>query len=148
MPPGTRHAVGPAVPGPTIGAVTDLTKGANTAVAAPAVRVEVGWRSGPDLDAAALLLTAAGKVRSDADFVFYNQPASPGREVRHEGRTGRREVLGVDLAGLPPHVETVAITASADGAAFGSVAGHRHGGHRAGSLRRSPGGSRDRVRAR
>ena len=43
------------------------------------MRVELGWRSGPgvpDVDASALLLVA-GKVRSDADFVFYNQPRTP-----------------------------------------------------------------------
>ena len=31
---------------------------------------------GPDADLSALLLTAAGKVRTDEDFVFYGQPKS------------------------------------------------------------------------
>ena len=51
-----------------------MPKGSNVAVRASAVRVELGWRSGPgvpDADASALLL-ASGKVRSDADLVFYN----------------------------------------------------------------------------
>ncbi|WP_425276212.1 TerD family protein, partial [Streptomyces murinus] len=51
-----------------------MAKGSNTPVPATALRVELGRRQGPgvpDADASALLL-AAGKVRSDADFVFYN----------------------------------------------------------------------------
>jgi hypothetical protein len=57
--------------------MTTLAKGANTAVPATRVRAVLGWGGGagvPDVDASALLLTDAGKVRDDADFVFYNQP--------------------------------------------------------------------------
>lgn len=56
-----------------------MSKGSNTPVPTTALRVELGWRSGPgvpDADASALLLVG-GKVRSDADFVFYNQPPTP-----------------------------------------------------------------------
>ncbi|WP_244167293.1 TerD family protein, partial [Streptomyces mutomycini] len=59
-----------------MGASMTMQKGTNIAVPAQAVRVELGWRSSPgtpDVDASALLLVS-GKVRSDADFVFYNQP--------------------------------------------------------------------------
>ncbi|WP_143671954.1 TerD family protein, partial [Streptomyces caniscabiei] len=59
-----------------MGADMSMPKGSNTAVPTAALRVELGWRSGPgvpDADASALLLVG-GKVRSDADFVFYNQP--------------------------------------------------------------------------
>ena len=59
---------------PVMGADMSMPKGSNTPVPATALRVDVGWRSGPgvpDADASALLL-AGGKVRSDADFVFYN----------------------------------------------------------------------------
>ncbi|MBI0380571.1 TerD family protein, partial [Streptomyces albiflaviniger] len=52
-----------------------MRKGGNTPVPADAVRIELGWRAGPgapDVDASALLLVS-GKVRSDGDFVFYNQ---------------------------------------------------------------------------
>ncbi|MFD7561455.1 TerD family protein, partial [Streptomyces sp. NPDC059835] len=66
-----------------------LQKGANVPVASTRVRVELGWHGGPgapDVDVSALLLTPAGKVRSDEDFVFYNQPVHPSGAVRHEGR--------------------------------------------------------------
>ncbi|GGR52809.1 hypothetical protein GCM10010251_82460 [Streptomyces aurantiogriseus] len=92
-----------------------------------ALRVEVGWRSGPgvpDADASALLLVG-GKVRSDADFVFYNQAEHASGAVRHEGKrdAGGRvtDTLLVDLARVEPAIETVVLAASADGGAFGQV---------------------------
>lgn len=106
-----------------------MLKGTNVRIPAPAVRVELGWRSGPgvpDVDASALLL-AAGKVRSDADFVFYNQAVHASGAVRHEGKrpTGdaMTDTLTVDLAAVEPAIETVVLAASADGGSFGQVPG-------------------------
>lgn len=104
-----------------------MPKGSNTPVPTTALRVELGWRSGPgvpDADASALLLVG-GKVRSDGDFVFYNQPAHSSGAVRHEGKrdAGGRitDTLLVDLARLEPAIETVVLAASADGGTFGQV---------------------------
>ncbi|MEU6844278.1 TerD family protein [Streptomyces sp. NPDC046716] len=106
-----------------------MGKGTNVPVRASAVRVELGWRGGPgvpDADASALLL-ASGKVRSDADFVFYNQPAHASGAVRHEGKTTTggevTDTLSVDLARVEPAIERVVLAASADGGAFGRVPG-------------------------
>ena len=69
-----------------------------------------------DLDGSAFLLNANGKVRSDADFIFYNQPKSDNGAVAHQGdnRTGEGEgddqVIEVDLATVPADVEKIAIT--------------------------------------
>ncbi|WP_437105940.1 TerD family protein [Streptomyces sp. enrichment culture] len=104
-----------------------MPKGSNTPVPATALRVELGWRSGPgvpDADASALLLVG-GKVRSDDDFVFYNQPAHSSGAVRHEGKrdAGGRvtDTLLVDLTRVEPGIETVIVAASSDGGAFGRV---------------------------
>ncbi|MFD5056299.1 TerD family protein [Streptomyces tendae] len=104
-----------------------MSKGSNTPVPTTALRVELGWRSGPgvpDADASALLLVG-GKVRSDADFVFYNQPAHAFGAVRHEGKrdAGGRvtDSLLVDLARVEPAIETVILAASSDGGPFGRV---------------------------
>ncbi|MFV0137534.1 TerD family protein [Streptomyces sp. HMX87] len=104
-----------------------MPKGSNTPVPTTALRVEVGRRSGPgvpDTDASALLLVG-GKVRSDADFVFYNQPAHSSGAVRHEGKQddgGRvTDSLLVDLARVEPAIETVIVAASADGGSFGQI---------------------------
>nr|WP_106436486.1 MULTISPECIES: TerD family protein [Streptomyces] len=106
-----------------------MRKGSNVPVPASAVRVELGWRTGPgapDVDASALLLVS-GKVRSDADFVFYNQPAHSSGAVRHEGKRTAgdtvTDTLSVDFGRVEPAIETVVLAASADGGSFGRVPG-------------------------
>ncbi|MFF0085009.1 TerD family protein [Streptomyces canus] len=104
-----------------------MSKGSNVPVPTTALRVELGWRTGPgvpDADASALLLVG-GKVRSDADFVFYNQPQHSSGAVRHEGKRtdgGRvTDTLLVDLARVESSVETVVLAASADGGTFAQI---------------------------
>ncbi|MEU8487206.1 TerD family protein [Streptomyces sp. NPDC048641] len=106
-----------------------MSKGSNVVVPAPAVRIELGWRSGagvPDADASALLLVS-GKVRSDADFVFYNQPAHASGAVRYEGKQSAdgqvTDTISVDLARVEPAIENVVLAASSDGGTFGQVPG-------------------------
>ncbi|MET9732128.1 TerD family protein [Streptomyces sp. NPDC006458] len=106
-----------------------MPKGSNVPVPTTALRVELGWRSGPgvpDADASALLLVG-GKVRSDGDFVFYNQPAHGSGAVRHEGKRDAggqvTDTILVDLARVEPSVETVVLAASCDGGTFGQVPG-------------------------
>jgi stress response protein SCP2 len=98
-----------------------LQKGANVPVSATRVRIEVGWQGGPgalDLDASALLLTTARKVRTDDDFVFYNQPAHPSGSVRLESKrqdgTGQLETIRVELSAVEREIGTVMVAASAD----------------------------------
>ncbi|MFH7596372.1 TerD family protein [Streptomyces racemochromogenes] len=106
-----------------------LRKGANVPVGSLGVRVELGWRAGPgtpDVDVSALLLTPAGKVRSDDDFVFYNQPAHSSGAVRHGGRrqdgADTVETIVVTLSAVEPDVGAVVLAASTDGT-FGQVSG-------------------------
>ena len=72
------------------------------------------------MDASALLLTAAGSVRSDDDFVFYNQPAHARSAVRHLGKQGS-DAIEVDLNRVEPEIERIVLAASADGGTFGQV---------------------------
>ncbi|MEU1039502.1 TerD family protein [Streptomyces sp. NPDC005907] len=106
-----------------------MSKGSNVAVPTAALRVELGRRSGPgvpDADASALLLVS-GKVRSDDDFVFYNQPQHASGAVRHEGRgeAGGQatDTLLVDLGRVEPAIETIVLAASTDGGTFGQIPG-------------------------
>jgi stress response protein SCP2 len=105
--------------------VTTIAKGANTGLPSGVgqVLVQLVWSGGVDLDASALLLTTSGKVRSDADFVFYNQPASADGSVTHQGKSGTRDSLSINLAALPAEIETVAIAASTDGSPIGQATG-------------------------
>ncbi|MFG2886930.1 TerD family protein [Streptomyces sp. NPDC048297] len=110
--------------------MTYITKGANTPVPAAPLRVAVCRQrlpGAPVVDASALLLDAAGKVRGDADLVFYNQPAHPSGAVRHTGTAEDAGVLAewleVDLPRVEPAVQRVLIAGSCDGGVFGQVPG-------------------------
>jgi stress response protein SCP2 len=106
--------------------MTQMSKGSNVALTATGLRVELGWTAGPgtpDVDASALLVTATGKVRSDADFVFYNQPRHTSGAVTHGGKSGTTDVVTVDTTRLEPAVDRVVVAASADGGTFGQVPG-------------------------
>ncbi|MFE6766791.1 VWA domain-containing protein [Streptomyces sp. NPDC057689] len=95
-------------------------------VAASTVRAVLGWSAGPgvpDVDASALVLAADGRVRSDGDLVFYNQPRHASGAVRHLGKQPGSDTLEADLAALGPDVQRVALCASADGGTFGQVPG-------------------------
>lgn len=69
-----------------------------------------------DLDASAFLLNAEGKVRSSADFIFYNQMRSADGSVEHTGdnRTGAGdgddECIKVDLSLVPQDIQKIAFT--------------------------------------
>ncbi|MBB2894147.1 TerD family protein [Flexivirga oryzae] len=108
--------------------MTQLTKGSNTPIDAGQVRITLQWQPGPgvpDVDASALLLRESGKVASDDDFVFYNQPSHPSGAVRHLGKQPGADALEVDLSRLPAEIPRVVLAASADGGAFGQVPGLR-----------------------
>ncbi|MFJ7767682.1 VWA domain-containing protein [Streptomyces sp. NPDC097107] len=111
-----------------------LSKGANLAVDSPAVRVELVWAAGPgvpEVDASALLLTSAGRVRDDGDFVFYNQPRHASDAVRYLGKQGgsgagagvTTDAVEVDLRSVEPAVDRIVLCASADSGTFGQVPG-------------------------
>ncbi|MER5969925.1 TerD family protein [Streptomyces sp. NPDC002055] len=94
-----------------------MTPGSNIPLSVPRVVVDV---SAPvRLDVSGLLLTADGKVRSDDDFVFYNQPNGPGVTHRAGGGAGPDSVT-VDTAAVPADIEKIVVTASLDasGATF------------------------------
>jgi tellurium resistance protein TerD len=87
-------------------------------------RIGLGWdvRSTAggafDLDASALLLNAEGKVRSDADFIFYKQLSDAAGSVIHQGdnRTGDGdgddEQILVDLAKVPAEIQKIVFPVS------------------------------------
>ncbi|MFE7039371.1 TerD family protein [Streptomyces atratus] len=105
-----------------------MVKGSNVPLGAMAVRAVLCWTPGtgvPDVDASALLLGAGGRVRSDEDFVFYNQPRHPSGLVRRLPKRsvpeGLTDSIEADLNALDPSVDQVVIAASSDGAAFAQV---------------------------
>ncbi|MEU4212711.1 TerD family protein [Streptomyces sp. NPDC026206] len=105
-----------------------MLKGSNIPLDAPTVRAVLRWTPGPgvpDVDASALLLGDEGRVRSDEDFVFYNQPRHPSGLVRHLPKKrlaeGATDSVEADLSALDASVARVVLAASADGGPFGLV---------------------------
>ncbi|ASY33539.1 MULTISPECIES: TerD family protein [unclassified Streptomyces] len=120
-----------------------LAKGGNVSLSKEApgltsITVGLGWDvrtttgSDYDLDASALLCSAAGKVVSDAHFVFYNNLTSPDGSVRHTGDNltgegeGDDESIEIDLAQVPGDVDKIVFPVSiheaeSRGQSFGQV---------------------------
>ncbi|MFF7233484.1 TerD family protein [Streptomyces sioyaensis] len=93
-----------------------MTPGSNLPLSA--VRVAVDVTAPVRLDVSGLLLAADGKVRSDDDFVFYNQPSAPG--VTHSAAAAGGDTITVDTAAVPEGIDKIVVTASLDtpGATF------------------------------
>ncbi|MFD7609542.1 TerD family protein [Streptomyces sp. NPDC059828] len=105
-----------------------MMKGSNVPLGATAVRAVLRWSPGPgvpDVDASALLLGADGRVRSDEDFVFYNQPRHPSGLVRlmpkKRAADGMADTVQADVGSLDPSVDQVVLAASSDGGSFAGV---------------------------
>ncbi|WP_228994209.1 TerD family protein [Streptomyces sp. DH8] len=93
--------------------MTAMTPGSNLPLSAARVAVDVA--APVRLDVSGLLLTADGKVRSDDDFIFYNQPSGPGVTYRSGGGSAPDAIV-VDTAAVPPDIEKIVVTASPDAA--------------------------------
>ena len=106
-----------------------LSKGGNVSLTkeAPglsAVTVGLGWdvrtTTGTDfdLDASAIAVNNAGKVVSDAHFVFFNNKSTPDQTIVHTGDNltgegeGDDEQIRVNLAGLTPDVDKIVFPVS------------------------------------
>jgi len=102
------------------GQKVDLTKG-NPSLTK--VLVGLGWDTNKydggfdfDLDAAAFVLGANGKVSSDEDFVFYNNLKHKSGAIEHLGDNltgsgeGDDEEIKIDLAKVPENVEKIDFT--------------------------------------
>lgn len=102
------------------GQKVDLTKG-NPGLTK--IVVGLGWDTNKydggfdfDLDAAAFLLGANGKVSSDADFVFYGNLKDASGAVEHMGDNltgdgdGDDEQIKVNLAQVPANIDKIGFT--------------------------------------
>ncbi|MEV7191859.1 TerD family protein [Streptomyces sp. NPDC093510] len=90
-----------------------MTPGSNIPLTAARVAVDVA--APVRLDVSGLLLTADGKVRSDDDFIFFNQPSGPGVTYQSGGGTTPDKVT-VDTSAVPSGIEKIVVTASPDAA--------------------------------
>ena len=103
-----------------------LQKGGNVNLSKEApglskLQVGLGWDvratdgTAFDLDGVVFLLNATGKVRSDSDFVFYNNVRGADGAVVHSGDNltgagdGDDETVTIDLTKVPADVERIAV---------------------------------------
>lgn len=97
----------------------ELSAGENCAI--PSAEITVSVTCASSLDVSAVLLGADRRVRSDADLVFYNNPAGPG--VTFLGQVpGGITAVRIDTAGVPADVETIVLAASLGGVGPGTFA--------------------------
>lgn len=95
-----------------------LAKGQNAPLQSDTITISVALSAPADVSA--LLLTETGKVRTDADFVFYNQPTGPGVQlVTRPGGAGAS--LQITTSKIPADIDKVRaiITLDTPGATFG-----------------------------
>lgn len=105
----------------------ELQKGGNVSItqispgsASTQIWIALGWSprqvQGMEVDASAFILTAQGKIRSDEDFIFYNNPVSldggavkllPDAKAAHGDDA---QVFLVDLSAIPESVQRIAFT--------------------------------------
>lgn len=102
----------------------ELVKGANGPVGAGQILLSLSWAGSASLDVAALLLAGDGRVRSDDDFVFYNQPRHVSGAVTHLGKGARgpgSDTVAIDFAAVESTIDRIVVTASAEGRPFADV---------------------------
>ncbi|WP_280445458.1 TerD family protein, partial [Nocardia brasiliensis] len=90
-----------------------LAKGQNGPLATNDVVVSIQLTAPADLSA--LLVTETGKVRSDADFVFFNQPSGPGVNLQ-PAPAGQPASLAVSLNSVPPDIDQIRAVITLDDA--------------------------------
>ncbi|WP_175584892.1 TerD family protein [Nocardia cyriacigeorgica] len=105
-----------------------MSKGQNLPLPDDVDRIDVvvGWtESEIEVDASALLLGSDRKVRSDADFVFYNQPECSDGTVRFLGTSategGAQARIAIDLVAVPSSVSMVTLAGSVGVGTFGDL---------------------------
>ncbi|PXX58083.1 stress response protein SCP2 [Nocardia tenerifensis] len=81
-----------------------LVKGQNGPL--PVTDVVVSVEVAASSDVSALLVTERGKVRTDADFVFYNQPNGPGVRLQ-PGAPNQPATLAISLNHVPADIAQV-----------------------------------------
>ena len=96
-----------------------LSKGQNAPLPGGPVTVTVDVATAADLSA--LMVTDTGKVRSDADFIFFNQPVGPGVQcLAPEAGQGWRIVI--DPSAVPATIEQIRTVITLENGRFGDIA--------------------------
>ena len=97
----------------------DLQAGQNIPLSSPTLTLRLEYAAGAafrsEPDTCVFLLNAAGKVRGDDDFIFFNQPATASRSVVLDS-AGQGAIVTLQLTLIPADISKIAITLVIDGA--------------------------------
>jgi tellurite resistance protein TerA len=95
-----------------------LTRGQNSPLTESVATVSITGLTPGAVDLFALQLTANGRVRSDADLVFFNNPNSPEGSVRLTGT----DAAAVDLTRIPTAITSIRFAVAMDSDNPGALA--------------------------
>ncbi|MEO7692227.1 MAG: TerD family protein [Sphingomonas sp.] len=86
----------------------NIVMGGNAPLSADRIDVVVEWpASAGTLDSSTYLVTASGKVRSDADMIFYNQRSDASGSVKITQLDASRTCLAIDLTRVPDDISRI-----------------------------------------
>lgn len=90
----------------------NLTSGQNSFVEDANIKITVhcsiNVEQQSELDVSAFLLKSDGKVRSDSDFIFYNQPQAKDKSIALLSQDDENQYFTVDLGKIPPDIQKIA----------------------------------------
>lgn len=95
-----------------------LLAGGNAGIDSSQIQVDIEWSpvkiGGDDVDASAFLITEKGEVRSDADFIFYNQPESKDGSVKFTASEAKN-TFHINTAAIPSEISKIALAITIHG---------------------------------
>jgi tellurium resistance protein TerD len=77
------------------------------------LEVRIGWESAKenvDLNSSIILTIANGKVKKEEDFIYYNNPISSCKAVKHLGADGSdfdNEIISLNFTKIPPDITKI-----------------------------------------
>ncbi|MFC9551849.1 VWA domain-containing protein [Rhodococcus sp. NPDC056960] len=98
--------------------MTSLARGENVEIARSRTSIGVAGARRGEVDLMVFQLGADGRVRSDDDFVFFNNPRSPEGAVHLVAADG----VDIDLAAVPADIHKLSIAVALDDSVPGSLA--------------------------
>lgn len=96
----------------------ELSRGANALLTGLTVEIAVAGARQGVVDLMAFQMSESARVRSDADFIFFNQPISPEGALRLTAP----DALTIDLDAVPADVVMLTVAVALDDSAAGSLA--------------------------
>ncbi len=98
--------------------MTELQQGGNAAVPPGTLTIDLDWTApaGVEADGSAYLLLGAGRVRGDADMIFYNQSEGEGGAIRFAARSGAGGRFTIDSTRLSDAIERIVFCVTIDNA--------------------------------